>query len=273
MKWVFTIILLLVKTIAAQIPNGSFEEWTNGNPESWQTTNIPIVPPSILLDSDSYSGSLSVKGIVVSDVNNHPFQPYLGIYGAGAQGFPVTMTYDHFTGWFKSFLLPGDRFRAYIRLFNSNQETIAEGALNIDSSVSMWTEFDVTINYFNTEAPVSCAIFFTITDSSAISSGQIGSYFKVDGLSLASTVGISTYAIENNISVFVKHSDDAIVIKNFRNEKGFHYSVNDISGKNILRDQCDCGEVQISTASFPAGIFLLDISSEDGRLVKKIFID
>ena len=65
-KRILLIILFFVHKISAQVPNNSFESWTNENPDSWQTTNIPIVPVSILPDSDAYNGSLSVKGIVVT---------------------------------------------------------------------------------------------------------------------------------------------------------------------------------------------------------------
>jgi hypothetical protein len=80
------ILLFFFRSAVGQIPNYSFENWTNGNPDWWQTTNIPIVPRSIIPDTDAYEGNLSVKGIVVSDVRNKPFAPYLGIYGPAGPG-------------------------------------------------------------------------------------------------------------------------------------------------------------------------------------------
>jgi hypothetical protein len=272
MRSILAILLIFIQTASAQIPNSGFENWNNGYPDWWQTANIPIFPASIVPDSDSHAGQLSVKGIVVSDLSHHPFQPYLGIYGGGAQGFSISNPYNLLSGWCKLSLHAGDRFTGYVRMFNSNQETVAEGFIAIDSSFSSWKEFNVPVNYFSTDNPVSCTMFFTITDSTLLSAGHIGSYFLIDELSLTVTVGISAIP-DDGISIKVNSSDRELTIDNFNNDGILNFSLFDITGKLVLNTKrYSHGEI-ISLINFNPGIYLLSVYSDDRRIVKKILLE
>jgi hypothetical protein len=272
MRSVLIFFFLFWKTVSAQVPNGSFENWMNGNPESWQTTNIPIVPASVLPDSDHYSGEVSAKGMVVQDFNLQPFQPYLGIYGGGAQGFSISNPYNLFNGWCKLSLYPGDHFTAYVRMFNSDLETIGEGFLAIDSSISSWTEFSIPVNYFNTDNPVTCTLFFTITDSSLLSSGHIGSYFLIDDLGLRVLVGIPSI-VDEDILIHYYQDQDEISIDHFSSDKKLSYSIYDFTGKALVNSRVYSGGEKIFLGNYSHGIYLLDILMNEKRIVKKIFVE
>jgi hypothetical protein len=270
MKPAFIFLVIFINALKAQIPNAGFEYWSSVNPDNWQTTNIPILPPSVLMDSDSFTGMLSVKGIVVGDGDNHAFQPYLGISGAASQGFFISNSYDRFNGWFKSSLIAGDFFIGEIRMFNSNQETIANGSLIISSTQSSWTEFNVVINYLNSDTPVSCTIFFTISDSSLISSGHIGSYFLIDELSLTQTVGITSPHL-NELTINSTPGENSISINNF-DDKNLQYLLVDINGKIILSPpEYYHGEI-ISLGNLSCGVYFLNIFSNQDRIVKKVLV-
>jgi hypothetical protein len=65
----FMVTFLLPPTLHAQvIPNGGFENWTNGNPDNWRTNNAPSVYLPITQSSTAYSGSYSAMGTIITQV-------------------------------------------------------------------------------------------------------------------------------------------------------------------------------------------------------------
>ena len=273
MRGIIFILLLFFKTSFSQIPNNSFENWNNGNPDWWQTTNIPIVPNSVVPDSSAYEGLLAVKGIVVSDIRNKPFAPYLGIYGPSAQGFPIGQSYEYMDGWCRLFLKPGDRFRGDIRIYDSHQEPIGDGKVIIDSSIASWTPFKIQINYYGLLLPVSCTLFFTITDSTLLSSGQIGSYFVVDQISLGGTVDINNINTGWNVNIYPNPARTELHILNTYSAKGFNYSLYDVQGKKVLTKKQFYADEIINLEKLLPGVYFLNCVSKDISFRKKVILE
>lgn len=272
-KQLLFILLFILQRSFAQIPNQGFEYWSGGSPDEWQTTNIPIVPPSIIIDSDAYSGTSSVKGIVVSDSHNHPFQPYLGIYGSGAQGFVITQPYLHVNGWYKLYLKPNDRFVANVRLYDSNQNPVADGKLVIESSVDTWSPFNMNINYYGPAIPVSCSLFFTITDSGLLSSGQTGSYFILDDLSMSGSFNSDPINNEDDVSVFPNPAHSEFHVNNMLEEKHFLYYLYDVTGKVVIENKSPVTNEIVNTENFLPGVYILNVFSDDKNIRKKIVVE
>jgi hypothetical protein len=273
MRRFLIILLFFFRSAVGQIPNNSFENWTNGSPDSWQTANIPIVPHSVLADSDSYEGNFAVKGIVVSDIRNKPFAPYLGIYGPAAQGFPISETYERLTGWCKLFLKPGDRFTGDVKMYDHNQEPMADGKLVIDTSINSWTFFRIHINYYGLLEPVSSMLFFTITDSTLISSGQIGSYFLLDELSLDGTTGIKKLSGVNDINIYPNPAHSELHIQNLSMNENYNYVFSDITGKVLVNRLQNNSDEILNTEEYSPGIYFLNIISDERSFSKKIILE
>ena len=272
-KRILFILLFILQKSFAQIPNQGFEYWSGGSPDEWQTTNIPIVPPSIIIDNDAHSGTSSVKGIVVSDSYNHPFQPYLGIYGSGAQGFVITQPYIKVSGWYKLFLNPNDRFLANVRLYDSNQNPVADGKLVIESSVDAWSEFNMNINYYGPAIPVTCSLFFTITDSGLLSSGQTGSYFILDDLSMSGSYSSDPINNEEDVSVFPNPAHSEFHVNNMHEEKHFLYYLYDATGKVVIENKSPVTNEIVNTENFLPGVYILNVFSDDKNSRKKIVVE
>ena len=272
-KRILIILLFILQKSFAQIPNQGFEYWSGGSPDEWQTTNIPIVPPSIIINGDAHSGTSSAKGIVVNDSHNHPFQPYLGIYGSGAQGFVVTQPYLKVSGWYKLFLKPNDRFLANVRLYDSNQNPVADGKLVIESSVGAWSQFNMNINYHDTAVPVTCSLFFTITDSGLLSSGQTGSFFILDDLSMSGSFNNDPLKNEEDVSVFPNPAHSEFHVNNLSKEKHFLYYLYDATGKMVLENKSPVTNEIVNTENFLPGVYFLNVLSDDKNIRKKIVIE
>jgi hypothetical protein len=272
-KRILLIVLILVRSVYAQVPNYSFENWTNSNPDAWQTTNIPLVPVSILADSDAYDGLLSVKGIVVNSNNNLPYPPYLGISGGGATGFHITDRYSTVIGWCKLFLLPGDKFTGNVKIYNNIQEPIGMGSFSIDTSSMGWSPFSINIIYFDSDAVETCSLFFTITDSTELRSGQIGSYFLLDNLSMGTTVGQNEISDGYNVSVYPNPAHAELHIRTPEMKRDIFCSLIDLTGKEIFKNKLNSSNEVISFPHLSPGIYILNLYSDERRFVKKIIVE
>jgi hypothetical protein len=257
---------------SAQVPNAGFESWLNGSPVDWQTTNIPIVPSAVLPDSDSFSGTLAVKGTVVSTNNGMPYQPYLGISGPGSTGFEISSPFTQVNGNLKLFLHPGDRFVANLKMYNILGEPIAQGTTVIDYCVNNWTFFTVTANYYLPD-PHSCSLYFTITDSTQQASGHIGSYFILDDLNMSGNVSVTAKQIEKSINIFPNPATDHFKI-DWPEAADLNFTIYDQSGRDLSGIRHTKNKESIPLDIYSSGIYYLNITdNKETTITKKLVID
>jgi hypothetical protein len=222
-------------------------------------------------DSDAYSGFLSAKGIVVSN-NNNPFPPYLGLTGNSYQGFFITHAYDIAEGWCKLFLQQGDKFKGYVQIYNLGSDPVAAGSLVIDSTISDWTHFTIKLIYQTSTLFGNCTLYFTITDSSELRSGHIGSYFKIDDLSMSGTSGIEIPNGDDGFSVFPNPVRDLLHL-NFTREQNFSYTLYDNMGRLVLKKE-NCGpDETIITNDLLPGIYFVKLETSGKRIIKKVIVE
>lgn len=93
MKTVITVIVLfaflIYPQLIAQPLNNSFEEWANGDPVSWLTTDIPGYADCVTQSSDAQSGSSSAR-LEVINLSGNPYAPRFNLYRyerCGSSGF------------------------------------------------------------------------------------------------------------------------------------------------------------------------------------------
>jgi len=60
------LILLLPLLLFAQIPNASFENWSNDEPDGWFTNNIVPAAVTVRRSTMSNTGVFGLKGTVIS---------------------------------------------------------------------------------------------------------------------------------------------------------------------------------------------------------------
>jgi hypothetical protein len=181
--------LFSVTLLAQIVPNGGFESWTNGSPDSWTVDNVaPIVIP-VTQSSIAHSGSSSVKGTVVSYIAGI-LEPVIQS-GSNAHGFAVSQRYKTVTGYYQFSPLSGDRLGLSFNLLKSGT-FIANGAAMITASASGWTQFNIDFNYFTSDIPDTCILEIVIVGPSATGNDfHVGSYFLLDDVGLTGTAPTS----------------------------------------------------------------------------------
>ncbi len=182
----FTFIFLCTQ-IFSQVPNSSFEQWTNGEPDGWFTNNLVIGNlvnlVTVTQSSDAHSGSSSLRGEVVN-YNNGVYASILtaGKFG-GASGFPISQNYASISGYYKLNSVQGDKLDVIVVIM-SNGDGIALGAQELPAA-SGYTNFNIPINYNSIGGTAdTCLISITFANDTA-RAVHAGSVFYIDDLSLS----------------------------------------------------------------------------------------
>jgi len=194
-KLVFTFFLCLsVQSVFAQIPNAGFENWTDGNPDGWVTSNITGFE-NVTQTTSSHSGSIAVRGEVVSLVLGYSLQPVLQI-GQNARGFAYDQRPVSITGYYQFYSVDGDRFGVNVGLFKGGIDGtyIGVAAIADPTTRTSYEQFTATSNYLNSEIPDTCIIQFQIIGPylgpDSITLPHSGSYFILDDLAFSSSTDV-----------------------------------------------------------------------------------
>jgi hypothetical protein len=263
-------LIFQVITLYSQIPNAGFETWGSVEPGSWRTTNMGIVPYSITPTIDAYVDSLAVRGEVVS-YNGRPFPPYLGAPGSGAYGFTITQPHDFFQGWYKASLMPGDRIFCQVVIYDGSSAPSGIGIAYIDSSSTVWLPFYINIAY-TSPAGANAGIFFTITDSSGNASGQVGSFFIIDDLSLSGMVNIAEKK-HDDFSVFPSPAAGCVNIHLDAEHNFDELIVSDLQGRIIHQQKINSGVYDLVLNDLSASVYLLQLKSRLHFTTRKFIVE
>ena len=188
MKNCFRVLVLNVAIAAwshlavAQIPNVGFEQWTSGNPDGWFANNAPGFAVPVTQSSNRHSGSFSAQAEVVS-APGFPFYPPVL-----SSVFPVSQRHANLTFWVEFTSVSGDGAGVAVWLYN-NQTQIALGVGETFES-NPWELVTIPIDYFSTEIPDSCYIYFFVTGDSLGGDPHVGSVARIDDLAFSGVVSV-----------------------------------------------------------------------------------
>ncbi len=183
------LVLISIATISAQIPNASFETWSNGAPDGWLTNNIAVQSLiTVSQSSDAESGSSAAK-ISVASFAGFAFGPLLWSGTLGKQGFAVSQRYSSLNGFYKFSPTQTDVFSVIVAMLKDTA-VIGAGAIDISTVASAYTQFNVNIAYASVNVPDTCVIYFAIANSDSSQPPHIGSYALIDNLSLSTATSV-----------------------------------------------------------------------------------
>src|SRR5438067_10554767 len=99
--------LALSFNLLSQIPNSGFENWTNGEPDQWSTTNAPGTSTNVTKVSTAHSGLAAVK-LEPFIAGGQTVSPVLAYPNNTAGAVPYVGRPLSFSGWYMSNLVGGD---------------------------------------------------------------------------------------------------------------------------------------------------------------------
>jgi len=187
----FVILLMLIFLVKAaifgQILNGSFENWTDGTPDNWQTDNGGGLTP-VTQTSVAHSGHYAVKGISVRAGGGAAAKAPVLVSGSKGEGFSIDFRPTSLHGFYmytpSDVRLP-DSF--YVRVTLSKKDTVVGygffGAGTLDTS---YQEFVAIIQYFSNAVPDTVHIRIELN----IFSNTARPHFFLDDLFFRPIVGV-----------------------------------------------------------------------------------
>jgi hypothetical protein len=175
--------LLSISLFAQVVPNASFENWTNGNPDGWTAvTNLPPLYSNISKSTTAHSGSASARGDVTTYLSE-TIGPLM-ITGTGTNGFAIAQRYASFTGFYQFNSVNGDQFTLECALFKGTA-AIATATSRLGAA-STWTQFSSNFTYFTNDTPDK-AIITVLVNYTSGTGVNVGSFFLLDDLDLTGT--------------------------------------------------------------------------------------
>lgn len=228
--------LLCQQLVAQQFPNSSFEEWNNGEPSQWQTSNqsIPLLGNFIAVSkdiSDPQQGSACVKLSTIA-VNI----PFAGIYtlpglltlgkittdlqNQTAQvtgGIPFTATPEKLTGYYKYQPANYDQCALGWGLTRWNsltrsRDTIGYGLIDTNVLLNTWTYFEIPLRYHKPLTPDTMNILF-LNSNPLDRRNHTGTNMWIDNLAFVyGNVGIEGISFPKQLNIYAQPANHRLVL-------------------------------------------------------------
>ena len=175
------VVFVAAATASAQIPNASFENWTDGFPDGWLTTNIPGLVIPITQTQDASAGNFAARGEVVDGFGT-TWPPYMQTW------FSVEERPAALTGSYKFSSVENDSLFIDI-IFYTQSLGFGYGAgfLTAPPTGDSFEEFSVPIEYFSEgkgTATDSALIQIAVFGEDTV---HAGSRFIIDDLAFSGT--------------------------------------------------------------------------------------
>lgn len=194
----FLLMLLLSCPVYSQFTTEGFENWENGAPVNWFTSNLLNIYVPVTQSTDAHSGSFALRGETVP-AQGSPGYPPLVSAGINARGFQINFRPAALNGWYKFHSDSGDAFTVSVALIKNGHAIGSGGYYNQENS-DIYRQFSAELFYNTIETPDTIQIVILITGNTI----RPGASFVVDDLSLgdptdvANSPGTYTYSLEQN---------------------------------------------------------------------------
>ncbi len=178
----------------APIPNGDFEQWSNGAPVGWtvdDTTVSGMALSPIIQTLDAHGGSSAMEETVVGIVFGGqtlaqipPLAVAGKVSGTDTGGFVYTDHPSSFTGFYK-FSPVGSDSILIVTAFKKNGVGVGGGSEYISASASSYAAFSIPINWSSSDAPDTA--YITIAIPAYTGTSNVGTTAEFDDLAFSNT--------------------------------------------------------------------------------------
>ncbi|MBL7963755.1 MAG: T9SS type A sorting domain-containing protein [Flavobacteriales bacterium] len=263
----------MLSTVAAQIPNGGFENWVNVGgtlePVGWLTYNDVPTVGGATVEQGLPGNPGSYHAVITSRAAMGGGLPIQGWVSAGTSGtndgFPNTSRPAMLTGQWQYGIQPNDTGQVIVALskwnsMTSSTDLIAFGSLEVTGSQGTWQSFSVPLSYSSSDTPDTA--YIQIVSSINFGSPVAGSFMKVDDLAFSGTVGVYEAISPAPLAVFPNPGKDLITLTL---PPGPHtITLFDATGRMVLQQRTTDERTVIGTEQLPAGLYRITMRDEQG---------
>jgi hypothetical protein len=273
---IFLLLLLISSTASAQIPNPSFENWTNSFLIDWTINSSPPTLIPVTQSTDAHSGLYAVKGQVVN-LSGSPFTPSISATGISGNGFPISQAYSALSGWYKADMIGNDLGFVEVVIYD-NAAAVIGTTFGTLPTTAVYQQFTFPISYTGTTQPVSAAIYFSISDPTGGTTGSIGSQFIIDDLSFSPASFINPIEPGSHLSINPNPVSDKLNLGGtFISGQSYNVKVFDIEGKiflkTIIKSVTDFSLQPLDVSNLSAGNYLVSVSDSKHSMIQRLVIE
>ncbi|MCX6122671.1 MAG: T9SS type A sorting domain-containing protein [Ignavibacteriales bacterium] len=198
MKLLFLFGLFSLPLLAqGPIPNGGFENWMNGAPNSWYfSPNIPGAG-TVTQSNVPHSGSSAVRLEAISFFGQTLPPILISGTGSSMQGFPYATRPASLNGYyqFSPVAQSNDSLTIIVTFFKTDAtgSAFGGGTIGIGAAASSYVPFSIPIVYLQDGNPAVCMIYINIRGPLVGSQTipHVGSFALIDDLEFSSSTGVS----------------------------------------------------------------------------------
>ena len=252
------IFIFTIQLKAQEIPNHSFENWTNNKPDNWATSNqtIPLLGTFNTVskeNADPQQGSASVKLSVLSI--NIPFSGTYRLPGlltlgklnidVAAQtasvtgGIPFNVTPEKLTGYYKYYPANNDQCAlgwGLTRWANGTRDTIGYGLIDTNVILNTWTYFEIPLRYHKPLTPDTMNILF-LNSNPLDGRDHTGTNMWIDNLSFVyGNVGIEGVSFSEQMCIYAQPNASQLILSSaFTKPENLDISLINMGGTETRR--------------------------------------
>lgn len=255
----------------AQIPNMSFETWTNvvpfgSQPVGWfgitvnqQTTGAQQGTSYVRIITTS-TNSTSYDGIFYATSNITPTMVTSGV--------PYTQRPVSLNGFYKtSGLAVGDTVQVFTMLLETGNLVAFGATLYETNNVPSWTSFSIPYNYFSVLNPDTVHIIAS-SNEQGFGGGPnaIGSTLDLDNLSFMLATKIDAMSIGTAFIVYPNPASDELNVIS-KDETATMITVIDVTGRMIDEIDIENEKTRIDLDKYASGIYSYSILNKDRSIL------
>lgn len=259
------LLLLTFQFAVAQnpVPNPSFENWTDGEPDNWSTSNQGDSIIFVTQVPTPHTGNFAMRGNALT-AGGVDYYPSVGSV------FPVSQQYSHFEFYYMLGPALGisSDFTVSIDMTDSNSNIVGTGGITFSANPTpSYTLASIPITYTGT--PATCEITFALGFNDTIG----GVYFVVDDMELTNTTGIAEKEVHLIQKIYPNPANHAAVIQLHSSVKSKTMLIlSDIMGREIGRSEISEQKSEIDLGNFASGIYFIRIVSGHNTATEKLIV-
>lgn len=180
LQFQFLLVLIIISApLYPQVPNSGFEQWDQGEPIDWITSNEWFLN-TVSQTASSRSGLYALKLQTLS--MNEFLIPAIVSAGTDGYGFPISQRHEQLSFYYK-FNKTVSTAYLYIAVgLKKSGETIGAEFITITEAADDFVAMNIPITYLSNEVPDSATIVLQVADQVSDTSAS-GSYAVIDDIS------------------------------------------------------------------------------------------
>jgi len=277
----FSVILLSICSNAQDvIPNADFENWTGGEPDTWNTSNMMVLftqfttvvretnnpqhgTSSARLQTVTQNvfpiGSVSIPGILTLGVLNID---YVNQTASLTGGTPFTGVPQSLTGFYKYQPTTHDSCYLGFGLFrwnNGTRDTIGYAYVMKGGGTTAWTPFEVPLNYLIWETPDTMNVVFLASNAlDGLPHG--GTKLWVDNLSLVyGNVSIEGISFPAEFKIYADGAQGQLIVHpDLEQQEMVDMVICDMAGQLCFHQSCSMKhtELKVNIGELAPGTYI-----------------